>query len=66
LLTDAAHRAFFDGFKVACLVAAGVALAGAAFVAVALPARPTESLDSELTGLLQEDGLAVEGCPSSS
>jgi EmrB/QacA subfamily drug resistance transporter len=48
LLTRAAHDAFFDGFKVGCLVAAGVALVGAAFVAVALPARPTELPEPEL------------------
>ena len=40
-LTAAAQHAFFDGFKVGCLVAAGVALIGAVFVAVFLPARPT-------------------------
>jgi hypothetical protein len=48
LLTQAAQHAFFDGFKVGCLVAAGVALVGAAFVAVALPARPTEIPEPEL------------------
>jgi hypothetical protein len=48
LLTRAAHHAFFDGFKVGCLVAAGIALVGAAFVAVALPARPTELPEPEL------------------
>jgi EmrB/QacA subfamily drug resistance transporter len=53
LLTQAAHHAFFDGFKVGCVVAAGVALAGAAFVAVALPPRPIESVDGELGDLVQ-------------
>jgi hypothetical protein len=48
LLTRAAHHAFFDGFKVGCLVAAAVALVGAAFVAVVLPARPTEVPEPEL------------------
>jgi hypothetical protein len=52
-LTQAAHHAFFDGFKVGCVVAAGVALAGAAFVAVALPPRPIESVDGELGDLVQ-------------
>jgi EmrB/QacA subfamily drug resistance transporter len=53
LLTTAAHQAFFHGFKAGCVVAAGVALAGAAFVAVVLPARPTESLEAELTDLIE-------------
>ena len=37
--------AFFDGFQVGCLVAAGVLLIGAAFVARFLPARPEPPLD---------------------
>ena len=37
----AARTAFFDGFQVGCLVAAGVLFIGAAFVARFLPARPT-------------------------
>jgi EmrB/QacA subfamily drug resistance transporter len=40
LLHDAASTAFFHGFSVACLVAAGVALIGAAFAAVLIPAQP--------------------------
>jgi EmrB/QacA subfamily drug resistance transporter len=59
LLANAAHHAFFDGFKAGCLLAAGVAFAGAAFVAVALPARPTESPASELTDLLATGPLEV-------
>src|SRR5581483_1648150 len=47
MLTAAARHAFFDGFKVGCVVAAGVALIGAVFVALALPPRPTESLGVE-------------------
>ena len=45
LLADADNRAFFDGFTVGCMVAAGVALLGAVFAAVFLPARPVESAD---------------------
>jgi EmrB/QacA subfamily drug resistance transporter len=37
---DAASTAFFDGFQVAVLVAAGIALAGAALAAIFLPAQP--------------------------
>jgi EmrB/QacA subfamily drug resistance transporter len=51
LLNSAAHSAFFDGFRVGCLVAAGVALVGAVFVAIVLPARPTESFDQDLAEL---------------
>ena len=39
-LMNAASRAFFDGFAVGCLVAAGVALLGAAGAAILLPAHP--------------------------
>jgi hypothetical protein len=55
LLATAAHRAFFDGFRVGCLVAAGVALVGAGFVVVILPARPTDTVDSELAALVAAD-----------
>jgi EmrB/QacA subfamily drug resistance transporter len=48
-LKDAAAHAFFDGFAVGCLVAAGVALVGAIIAAVLLPAHPeldiTESVE---------------------
>jgi EmrB/QacA subfamily drug resistance transporter len=39
-LQEAASIAFFDGFAVGCLVAAGVALVGAVAAAVLLPAQP--------------------------
>ena len=39
-LRSAASTAFFDGFQTACLVAAGVALAGAVMAAALLPAQP--------------------------
>jgi EmrB/QacA subfamily drug resistance transporter len=44
---DAASTAFFDGFQVACLVAAGVALLGAVFAVVLIPAQPPRSLAPE-------------------
>jgi EmrB/QacA subfamily drug resistance transporter len=44
-LKDAASRAFFDGFAVGCLVAAGVALLGALVAAVLLPAHPLDVAD---------------------
>jgi hypothetical protein len=62
LLTVSAHKAFFDGFRVGCLVAAGVALAGAIFVAAFLPAYPTQSADEELLELVhagQIDSLEI-------
>jgi hypothetical protein len=61
LLTEAAHHAFFDGFKAGCMVAAVVAAAGALFVGIFLPARPTEveALESTTNG-----GERVEGSPT--
>jgi EmrB/QacA subfamily drug resistance transporter len=44
-LARAANQAFFDGFTIGCMVAAGVAFAGALFAARFLPARPTETGD---------------------
>ena len=44
-LKDAASRAFFDGFAIGCLVAAGVALLGALVAAVLLPAHPLDVAD---------------------
>ena len=41
-LRTAAEAGFFDGLQAGCLVAAGVALAGAVVAALALPSRPTE------------------------
>ncbi|MEO6713685.1 MAG: MFS transporter [Mycobacteriales bacterium] len=45
LLRTTAEDAYFDGFAVGCLVAAGVALVGAVFVALFLPARPIDELE---------------------
>jgi len=42
LLANTANHAFFSGFSAGCLLAAGVALAGAVFAAVFLPARPAD------------------------
>lgn len=39
-LVDAARQAFIDGLVLGCVVAAAVALFGAAMVAVLLPAKP--------------------------
>jgi hypothetical protein len=41
-LRDAASAAFFHGFEIACLVAAGVAIAGAVVAVALLPAQPPE------------------------
>jgi EmrB/QacA subfamily drug resistance transporter len=50
-LRDAASLAFFDGFALGCLVAAGVALVGAIAAGILLPAHPlvddTESFDTD-------------------
>ena len=42
LLRAAAEHGFFDGLAAGCLVASGVALAGAVAAALALPARPRD------------------------
>jgi hypothetical protein len=39
-LRHAASSAFFDGFAIGCIVAAGIALLGAIVAAVLLPAHP--------------------------
>ncbi len=44
-LRTAASAAFFDGFAVGCLVAAGVALTGATAAAILLPAQPHVATD---------------------
>jgi EmrB/QacA subfamily drug resistance transporter len=44
-LHDAASRAFFDGFQAACLVGAGVAVAGAVAAAVLIPSYPEREAD---------------------
>jgi EmrB/QacA subfamily drug resistance transporter len=49
-LHDAASSAFFDGFAVACLVAAGVAVLGAAFAAALLPAQPPQAATERTEG----------------
>ncbi len=41
-LHDAASSAFFDGFAAACIVAAGVAVAGALMALVLIPAQPPQ------------------------
>jgi hypothetical protein len=56
-LLDTARTAFFDGFQVGCLVAAGVLFIGAAFVARFLPARPAPPL--KLVELKDEPELIV-------
>src|SRR4051794_8953141 len=55
-LKDAASRAFFDGFAVGCLVAAGVALVGAVIAAVLLPAHPDLDVTNEAGKSLESDG----------
>ncbi len=70
-LHDAASSAFFDGFAVACLVAAGVAVLGAVFAAALLPAQPpqaaTEGAEGEplaATAGASAGDMAPEGDPA--
>jgi EmrB/QacA subfamily drug resistance transporter len=58
ILSSVAHDAFFDGFRVGCLVAAGVSIAGAIFVFLLLPARPTKPPEAEVAQLMRTDRLA--------
>ena len=52
LLTQSAQHAFFNGFKVGCVLAAAIALAGGAFVTAFLPAHPIVPLETELAQLV--------------
>ena len=52
-------RFFFDGFRVGCLVAAGVAAVGALIVLVTLPAQPTPSVGAGLAVLTRADRLST-------
>jgi hypothetical protein len=61
LLTSAAGHAFFDGFQVGCLVAAGVAFTGAVLVVIILPARPTGPAEAELPAAPQAGELSSQG-----
>jgi hypothetical protein len=59
-LLDAAQTAFFDGFRVGCLVAAGVLIAGAVFAARFLPSRPTvPEPEAVPAAALETAGVAV-------
>lgn len=49
-LNDAASTAFFDGFEAACLVAAGIAIAGAVLAAALLPAQPPRPSEATEAG----------------
>jgi EmrB/QacA subfamily drug resistance transporter len=65
LLQSAANRAFFSGFKIGCLVAAGIALAGAVMAAVLLPSHPTEgSLLMEERQTIKDRIPATTSAPS--
>src|SRR5262249_37297121 len=60
-LLHAARTAFFDGFQVGCLVAAGVLFIGAAFAARFLPARPAPPPDLADLEFEPEPVVAVSG-----
>ncbi len=44
-LHEAASTAFFDGFQIACVVAAAVAIAGSVFALILIPAQPPHQSD---------------------
>ena len=58
-LLDASQTAFFDGFQLGCLVAAGVLIAGAAFAARYLPSRPTPQPQPARAPALETASTAV-------
>jgi EmrB/QacA subfamily drug resistance transporter len=58
-LREASEAAFFDGFQLGCLVAAGVLFAGAVFAARFLPARPTVEREAEHAAALETASAAV-------
>jgi EmrB/QacA subfamily drug resistance transporter len=59
-LREISQAAFFDGFRIGCLVAAGVLFAGAAFAARFLPSRPTVlEPEAEPAPALETAGTAV-------
>ena len=58
-LLAAARSAFFDGFQLGCLVAAGVLFAGTVFAARYLPSRPTPQSEVEPAPALESAGVAV-------
>jgi EmrB/QacA subfamily drug resistance transporter len=61
LLAAATDHAFFDGFRVGCLVAAGVALVGAVLVVIVLPARPKDSVEAAPARTRPADQLSSQG-----
>jgi hypothetical protein len=62
-LRDAASTAFFDGFAVACLVAAGVAALGAILAAALIPAQPPQA-SSEAEEADERTAVSASGaCP---
>jgi hypothetical protein len=59
-LHNAATNAFFDGFNVACLVAAAVALAGAVMAAALIPAQPPQPhAEAVSTNISRKDRYVV-------
>ncbi len=65
---DAATQAFIHGLSVGCLVAAGVAAAGAVMAAIALPAQPPHAIrpapGGQVEADVQADRRAVRALPS--
>jgi EmrB/QacA subfamily drug resistance transporter len=58
-LKDAASNAFFSGFEVGCLVAAGVALVGAIAAAILLPAQPIDAETDDNTNDVAPTAIAA-------
>ncbi|HEX8854377.1 MAG TPA: hypothetical protein VF752_02160, partial [Thermoleophilaceae bacterium] len=63
-LHDAASKAFFDGFSVACLVATGVALLGAVMAAALIPPQPPQARTEAGETLSGRRGSSVPDTPT--
>jgi EmrB/QacA subfamily drug resistance transporter len=57
-LRDSASAAFFNGFEIACLVAAAVAIVGSVAALVLLPAQPPRETTEGTTPAFAESGAA--------
>jgi hypothetical protein len=55
-LLEASQKAFFDGFRIGCLVASGVLLAGAVFAARFLPSRPSLGVEPDVAADRDNEG----------
>jgi EmrB/QacA subfamily drug resistance transporter len=58
---DAASAAFFQGFEIACLVAAAAAIVGAVMAVVLIPAQPPQGADEAVEVKCERTPVAAQG-----